>query len=84
MARRITERELRNDSGEIMRALTAGESFVVTSDGVPVGELNPVRPTRSADASELVATFAGSPRLDAARFREDIDAVVDQAIALRA
>ena len=39
MARQITQRELRNESGEIMRALGRGESFVVTRNGVPVGEL---------------------------------------------
>src|SRR5215472_1015881 len=37
--REITQRELRNDSGEIMRALDQGESFVVTRNGTPVGEL---------------------------------------------
>jgi antitoxin (DNA-binding transcriptional repressor) of toxin-antitoxin stability system len=43
MARRITERELRNGSGETMRALDRGECFVVTRDGIPVGELVPMR-----------------------------------------
>ena len=41
MGREITQRELRNDSGEIMRALDRGESFVVTRNGVAVGELVP-------------------------------------------
>lgn len=40
MAREITQRELRNESGEIMRALDPGETFVVTRNGVPVGELD--------------------------------------------
>jgi prevent-host-death family protein len=43
----ISQRELRNDSGEIMRGLARGESYRVTSRGVPVGMLGPV------DASEL-------------------------------
>jgi prevent-host-death family protein len=43
MACEITQRELRNQSGEIMRALDRGESFVVTRNGVPVGELTPLR-----------------------------------------
>jgi predicted nucleic acid-binding protein len=43
VAREISQRELRNDSGEIMRQLDAGESFVVTRNGVPVGELRPFR-----------------------------------------
>jgi prevent-host-death family protein len=41
MSRTITQRELRNDSGEIMRSLDQGESFVVTRNGTPVGELTP-------------------------------------------
>jgi prevent-host-death family protein len=39
MRREVTQRELRNDSGEIMRELDRGESFVVTRNGVPVGGL---------------------------------------------
>nr|WP_291822800.1 hypothetical protein [Candidatus Microthrix sp.] len=37
MGQTITQRELRNGSGEIMRRLDEGESFVVTRNGVPVG-----------------------------------------------
>ena len=36
MAQAITQRELRNDSGEIMRSLDQGESFIVTRNGTPV------------------------------------------------
>ena len=78
MARDITQRELRNSSGEIMRALDAGETFVVTRNGVPAGELRPVQSRRFVSAQAAVAAFAGSPAIDAARFREDIDAHVDQ------
>src|SRR5207245_5084128 len=42
MVKTITQRELRNGSGKIMRALDGGESFVVTRNGVPVGELRPL------------------------------------------
>jgi len=37
----ISQRELRNDSGEIMRGLERGESYRVTRRGVPVGMLTP-------------------------------------------
>src|SRR5450759_3430235 len=43
MAKVITQRTLRNDSGEIMRGLDSGESYTVTRTGVPVGELVPDR-----------------------------------------
>jgi prevent-host-death family protein len=78
MARVITQRELRNSSGDIMRALDRGESFIVTRNGVPVGELSPVRPRRFVDASEALAALAGAPSIDAARFREDVDAILNQ------
>ena len=44
MSRHITQRELRNESGRIMRALDQGESFTVTRNGVPVVVLIPARP----------------------------------------
>lgn len=83
VTRMITQRELRNESGAIMRALGAGESFVVTSNGVPVGELSPLRPKRFVDAAALVAAFATAPQIDAERFRDDVDAIVDQDITPR-
>jgi prevent-host-death family protein len=78
MARRITQRELRNGSGEIMRALDRGEAFVVTRNGVPVGELIPIRDRQFISADAAVAAFAGAPRIEFDRFRTDVDAVLDQ------
>ncbi|HEY2939906.1 MAG TPA: type II toxin-antitoxin system prevent-host-death family antitoxin [Gaiellaceae bacterium] len=78
MAREITQRQLRNESGEIMRALDRGESFVVTRNGVPVGELMPLRQRQFVAADAAVARFAGAPAIDLERFRADIDALVDQ------
>ena len=37
----ISQRELRNHSGEVMRGLECGESFRVTSRGIPIGVLSP-------------------------------------------
>ena len=84
MTREITQRELRNESGEIMRALDRGESFVVTRNGVAVGELAPVRRRRFVAAATACAAFAGAPGIDAARFRSDLDSAVDQDPAPRA
>jgi len=78
MAREISQRELRNESGEIMRALDRGESFVVTRNGVPVGELTPLRQRRFVSADAAIALFASAPALDTTRFRRDVDAVIDQ------
>lgn len=78
MARRITQRELRNKSGEIMRALDRGEAFVVTRNGVAVGELRPLPRRRFVASEAAFAAFAGAPRIDAERFRDDLDAAIDQ------
>jgi prevent-host-death family protein len=78
VAREISQRELRNESGEIMRALDRGETFVVTRNGVPVGELTPLRQRRFVAADAAVALFADAPVIDGARFRNDVDAVLDQ------
>ena len=78
VARVITQRELRNESGEIMRGLDRGETFLVTRNGVPVGELTPLRQRRFVSATAAAALFAGAPVLDAAQFRADVDAVLDQ------
>jgi prevent-host-death family protein len=37
----ISQRELRNDSGAIMRRVEQGESFIVTRNGLPVADLLP-------------------------------------------
>lgn len=78
MPRAITQRELRNASGDVMRALDRGERFVVTRNGVPVGELTPVSPRRFVSAATAMAAFVTAPALDAERFRDDVDAVLDQ------
>lgn len=84
MTRTITQRELRNDSGEIMRALDRGEDFVVTRQGVPVGELRPVRRRRFVARDALRAALVGAPSIDPGRFRDDLDSVVEQPIEPRA
>ncbi|CAA9475754.1 MAG: hypothetical protein AVDCRST_MAG67-404 [uncultured Solirubrobacteraceae bacterium] len=84
MARRITQRELRNDSGDIMRGLDRGQSFVVTRNGVDVGELHPARTRRFVAADVVAAAFGSAPAIDFDRFREDVDAMLDQDAAPRA
>lgn len=81
--RRITQRELRNDSGAIMRALDRGESFVVTRNGVPVAQLVPFRHQQFVAAEMAVAVFAGAPHIDFETFRGDLDSATDQSPAPR-
>lgn len=61
-----------------MRALDKGKSFVVTRNGVPVGELSPLRQRVFVPADAVAAAFAGAPRIARARFRRDVDAILDQ------
>jgi prevent-host-death family protein len=84
MARELTQRELRNNSGEIMRALDRGEQFLVTRRGVPVGELTPVGRRRAVSAEALLDAFAGLPPVDPDRLRADLDELVDQGPTPRA
>ncbi len=78
VSRSITQRELRNESGEIMRRLDRGESFIVARNGVPVGELRPLRRRRFVRAEEFVSVMAGAPRIDLKRLRRDLDRIADQ------
>jgi antitoxin (DNA-binding transcriptional repressor) of toxin-antitoxin stability system len=78
MSRRIAQRELRNQSGEIMRSLDRGESFVVTRNGVPVGELTAIRRRRSVPAEIFVAAMRGAPPIDLKRLRRDLDRIASQ------
>lgn len=78
MSREISQRELRNNSGEIMRELDDGETFIVTRNGVPVGELTPLRRHRFVAAETAVALFRSAPDVDYKRFRTDLDAAANQ------
>ena len=80
----ISQRELRNNSGEIMRGLDDGETYIVTRHGQPVGALTPLRRERFVAADEVVAAFVGAPAVDPDQLRADLDAVVDQSIDPRA
>jgi prevent-host-death family protein len=41
----ISQRELRNSSGAVLRAVAAGETLIVTNNGVPAALLSPVPET---------------------------------------
>ncbi len=78
VSEQISQRELRNDSGRIMRALDDGSSFVITRNGRPVGELRPLRRHRFVDAVTVAEVFRHAPPLDWEAMREDLDRHVDQ------
>ena len=80
MNRTITQRELRNDSGAVLREVQAGRTLIVTRNGVPVAELRPVPPRRFVPRAVIADAARRAPRVDAARFRADLETVVDQSI----
>lgn len=80
MARTIPQRELRNANAKVIAAVAAGESFVVTRNGVPVAELRPIGRTRRSfvPKAELAELAAAGPHIDLAQFRADLDGAIDQ------
>jgi prevent-host-death family protein len=80
MRRTITQRELRNDSARVLREVQAGETLLVTRNGVPVAELRPVQPRRFVPRAAIADAAGRAPRVDADRLRADVDAVVDPSI----
>jgi len=67
-----------------MRGLDAGQTYVVTRNGVPVGELAPLRRHRFVNADTAIAMFKGAPSVDLERLRADLDRVASQDMEPRA
>jgi prevent-host-death family protein len=80
MDRTITQRELRNDSAAVLREVQAGQTMIVTRNGMPVAELRPIPPRRFVPRAVIADAAARAPRIDAARFRTDLDDVVDLSV----
>lgn len=54
--------------------------MIVTRNGTPVAELRPVSSRRFLPRSAIAEAAATAPRIDAGRFRADLDAFVDQGV----
>lgn len=80
MSRVITQRELRNQSAAVLREVQAGQTVIVTRNGVPVAELRGVQPHRFVPRVVIAEAAGRAPRIDAGRFRADLDAVIDQSV----
>lgn len=80
--RTIPQRELRNENTKVIDAVAAGETFVVTRNGVPVAELRPVPGARRrlVPRHELQAIAAAGPRISREQLRADLDGVLDQGL----
>jgi prevent-host-death family protein len=82
MAKTIPQRKLRNENAQVIDAVTSGETFVVTRNGVPVAELGPIRSSRRSfvPKSDLVTIALRGPHIDFEQFRSDLDRVIDQSL----
>jgi prevent-host-death family protein len=80
VSRTITQRELRNDSAAVLRAVQGGETITVTRNGTPIAELRPVPPRRFVPRAAIAAAATRAPRVDLARLRADLDAVADPTV----
>ena len=80
MDRTITQRELRNDSAAVLREVQSGQTIIVTRNGMPVAELRPISPRRFVPRAAIADAAARAPRIDAARFRKELDDVVDASV----
>ncbi|MQY23773.1 type II toxin-antitoxin system Phd/YefM family antitoxin [Nocardia macrotermitis] len=72
------QRDLRNDSGKILDAVEAGESYTISRNGKPVGELRPVGRRTFVPVAELRRTAEHLPPVDYSKFRADLNAMIDQ------
>jgi prevent-host-death family protein len=73
----ITQRELRNQSAAVLREVEAGRTLIISRNGTPIGELRPIRRRRFVARAAIADAAGNAARIDAARFRADIDAVID-------
>jgi prevent-host-death family protein len=76
----ITQRELRNESAAVLREVQAGQTLIVTRNGMPVAELRPIQPRRFVPRAVIAEAATRAPRIDADRFRADLDAMIDQSV----
>lgn len=59
----IPQKTLRNEVGDVLRRVEAGESLIVTVSGRPVAELSPVRRHRWVSGPALSQVWRGpAPR----------------------
>ena len=63
-----------------MRGLDEGETYIVTRNGRPVGELSPMRRLRFVAAATVTEVLRDAPSIDTDTFRADLDTPIDQSI----
>jgi antitoxin (DNA-binding transcriptional repressor) of toxin-antitoxin stability system len=72
----VTIRDLRNHGGDVVDRAARGEQITITRAGKPVAELRAVQPP-ALTAETLLARWRSLPAVDPARFRADLDELLD-------
>ena len=82
MTKTIAQRQLRNDNARVIHEVVSGVTFLVTRNGVPVAELRPIRQPRRTfvPKPDLLAFASAGPHVESARFRSELDCVMDQSL----
>ena len=71
----MTVRELRNQGGQVLDRVLAGEQLMITRDGQPVAELSPLSiPTNLTTLKKRAAKLKA---IDPISLRNDLDEIVD-------
>lgn len=80
----ITVREFRNDSGRVLKEVSEGQSFTITSNGHPVADLYPHHaaqgPRRFVPLVELIGALSDLPVVDASQWLADAREGIDQEV----
>jgi len=74
--KKITIRDLRNQGGQVVERVIAGEHLLVTRDGHAVAELKPT-PREPMEASALLERWRTLPNVDGESLRREIDDLMD-------
>ena len=71
----VTVRELRNQGGQVLDRVLAGEQLTITRDGQPVAELSPLSvPTNLTTVKKRASKLKA---IDPISLRNDLDEIVD-------
>lgn len=76
---RVTVRDLRNNSAEVLARVAHGESLTVTKDGEPVASLAPL-PKTALGRAQLIERRKSLPKVDSEQLWADIDDLLDPSL----
>jgi prevent-host-death family protein len=77
--KKITIRDLRNQGGQVVERVLAGEHLIITRDGHAVAELRPTS-REPLEAGVLLERWRTLPKMDGQALRREIDDLMDPGI----